>query len=160
MVSGCINNVTECLRSFGAKVIKVSPLLKAIIPLMSHRDKDVREGGKRLIIEAFRWIGDLMKAQLTGLLPVQLTELETEFAKVEGVGRARPERWLRSAGPPREERGADAAGGEEGEQEEEEEDSQASELDPFEMLDPVDILSKMEKDFYEKVMQIKPSDLI
>ena len=157
MVSGCVNNVTECLRSFGAKVIKVSPLLKAIIPLMSHRDKDVREGGKRLIIEAFRWIGDLMKVQLTGLLPVQLTELETEFAKVEGVGRARPERWLRSAGPPREERGADAAG-EEGEQEEE--DSQASELDPFEMLDPVDILSKMEKDFYKKVMQIKPSDLI
>ena len=157
MVSGCVNNVTECLRSFGAKVIKVSPLLKAIIPLMSHRDKDVREGGKRLIIEAFRWIGDLMKAQLTGLLPVQLTELETEFAKVEGAGRARPERWLRSAGPPREERGADAAG-EEGEQEEEE-DSQASELDPFEMLDPVDILSKMEKDFYEQVMQMKPSNL-
>ena len=40
-------NVTECLRNFGAKVIKVSPLLKGILPLMDHRDKDVREGGKR-----------------------------------------------------------------------------------------------------------------
>ena len=46
VVSGCVNNVTECLRSFGAKVIKISPLLKAIIPMMEHRDKDVREGGK------------------------------------------------------------------------------------------------------------------
>ena len=40
-----------------------------------------------------------------------------------------------------------------------EEGSQASELNPFEMLDPVDILSKMEKDFYEQVMQMKPSNL-
>jgi hypothetical protein len=29
----------------------VSPLLKAIVPLMDHRDKDVREHGKKLIIE-------------------------------------------------------------------------------------------------------------
>ena len=40
-----------------------------------------------------------------------------------------------------------------------EEGSQASELNPFEMLDPVDIHSKMEKDFYEQVMQMKPSNL-
>ena len=38
-------NLTECLRGFGAKVIKVSPLLKAIVPLMDHRDKAVREEG-------------------------------------------------------------------------------------------------------------------
>ena len=46
VVSGCINNITSCLHAFGAKVIKVSPLLKAIIPLLDHRDKTVREEGK------------------------------------------------------------------------------------------------------------------
>ena len=59
-------------------------------------------------------------------------------------------RDLSNAGPHREECGADTAGkeGEKGE----EEDSQASELDPFEMPDPADILSKMEKDLFKKVI--------
>ena len=94
--------MTECLRCFGAKVIKISPLLKAIVPLMDHRDKDVREGGKKLIIEAYRWIGDIMKVQLKDLKEVQMKELEGEFANLNDVGRAKPERWLRSQGPPKE----------------------------------------------------------
>ena len=130
-------------------MIKVSPLLKAIVPLMDHRDKDVREGGKRLIIEAYRWIGDMMKSQLTGLKPVQLTELDTEFGNLEGVGKAKPERWLKSAGPPKEVVREAREDGEE--DDEEEEDSQESELDPYEMLDPVEILSKLPKNFYEQV---------
>ena len=55
-MSGCIANITECLRAFGAKVIKVSPLLKGIIPLLDHRDKAVREEGKKLIIESYRYV--------------------------------------------------------------------------------------------------------
>ena len=82
VVSGCVNNVTECLRSFGAKAIKISPLLKAIIPLMEHRDKDVREGGKRLIIESYRWIGDMMKVQLKDIKEVVMKELEAEFSNL------------------------------------------------------------------------------
>ena len=53
-VAGCINNMTDCLRSFGAKVVKVSPLLKAVVPLLDHRDKSVRDEGKALIVEAYR----------------------------------------------------------------------------------------------------------
>jgi hypothetical protein len=34
----------------------------------------------------------VMKSQLNGLKPLQLTELETEFGSLEGVGRARAER--------------------------------------------------------------------
>ena len=154
VVSGCVNNVTECLRSFGAKVIKISPLLKAIIPMMEHRDKDVREGGKRLIIESYRWIGDIMKVQLKDLKEVVMKELEAEFANIADVGKAKPERWLRSQGPPKEV--VREVGEDEGEEEEEEEeDSQDSALDPYEMLDPVEILSKLPKDFYEKVEEKK-----
>ena len=45
---------------------------KAVIPLLDHRDKDVRENGKKLIIESYRWIGVMMKSQLTGVKPVQV----------------------------------------------------------------------------------------
>ena len=147
--------MTECLRCFGAKVIKISPLLKAIVPLMDHRDKDVREGGKKLIIEAYRWIGDIMKVQLKDLKEVQMKELEGEFANLNDVGRAKPERWLRSQGPPKESTKESKADGEEDDDEEEDEPSQESEMDVFEMLDPVEILSKLPKDFYEKVEQKK-----
>lgn len=37
IVVGCLTNMTECLKAFGAKVIKVSPLLKAAMPLLEHR---------------------------------------------------------------------------------------------------------------------------
>ena len=37
IVVGCLVNMTECLKAFGAKVIKVSPLLKAAMPLLEHR---------------------------------------------------------------------------------------------------------------------------
>jgi cytoskeleton-associated protein 5 len=151
VVSGCVAIVTNCLAAFGAKVIKVSPLLKAILPLLDNRDKEVRDQGKRLIVESYRWIGDVMKSQLTGLKPVQLAELETEFANLEGAGRAKPERWLRSAGPPRPEKGAEGGDNEGAEGEEDEEDSQESNLDPYELLDPVDILSKLPKNFFEQV---------
>lgn len=157
VVSGCVNNVTECLRCFGAKVIKISPLLKAIIPLMDHRDKDVREGGKKLIIEAYRWIGDVMKVQLKDLKEVQMKELEEEFGNLSDAGRAKPERWLRSQGPPKETVREVNQDGEE-EEDEDDEPNQDNELDVFEMLDPVEILSKLPKDFYEKVEQKKWQD--
>lgn len=73
----------------------MSPLLKATMPLLDHRDKNIREEGKQLIVESYRWVGDIMKQQLTGLKPVQLTELEAEFGKVSEAGRAKPERYLR-----------------------------------------------------------------
>ena len=154
VISGCVMNLTECLRGFGAKVIKVSPLLKAIVPLMDHRDKAVREEGKKLIIESYRWIGEVMKSQLTALKPLQLTELEGEFGQLEGVGRAKAERYLRSQGPPKE-KAAAAGGDEDGEEEDDEEESQDSAIDPYELLDPVDILSKLPKNFYEQVEEKK-----
>ena len=153
VVSGCISNITSCLHAFGAKVIKVSPLLKAVIPLLDHRDKTVREEGKGLIIEAYRWVGDLMKQQLTGVKPVQMTELEDEFSKSAGE-KPKPERLLRSqqtfgGGAAEEEGGqgdgANADGGEDDE----------PEYDPFEAMEAVEILEKLPKNFYELVEEKK-----
>ena len=110
IVAGCLNTLTLCLRAFGAKVIKVSPLLKATMPLLDHRDKTVRDEGKGLIVESYRWVGAIMKQQLSGLKPVQLTELEAEFEKLADEP-AKPERYLRSQMAAMQ---AAGAGGEEG----------------------------------------------
>ncbi len=151
-VAGTLAALTECLRTFGAKVIKVSPLLKGTIPLLDHRDKTIREEGKQLIIESYRWVGDIMKQQLSGLKPVQLTELEEEFAKVSEAGKAKPTKYLKSQTPvvaaggggAAAAGGGDAADGAADAQEEEEEA-----MDPYELMDPIDILEKLPKDFFQ-----------
>ena len=68
------------------------------------------------------------------------------------MGRARAERYLRSQGPPKEK--APKEDLEDGE-EDEEEDSQDTALDPYELLDPVDILAKLPKNFFEQVEEKK-----
>merc|ERR1712051_616191 len=133
VVSGCTLIMTACLHSFGAKVIKVSPLLKAIVPLLDHKDKTVREESKGLIVEAYRWVGDIMKQQLNGVKPVQMTELEAAFEKCEKAKKG--ERLLRS-------QQTFGGGG-------------AATDDPYELLDPVDIMEKLPKNFFELVEEKK-----
>ena len=95
-----------------------------------------------------------MKQQLTGCKPVQLTELETEFEKLKGGKKAKPERLLRSqqqlmAGPEDEGDGAgDSAAKADGADDEDVDDD----TDPYDLLDPVDILEKLPKNFNELVI--------
>ncbi|XP_011314716.1 cytoskeleton-associated protein 5 isoform X2 [Fopius arisanus] len=152
IVAACINTLTLSLREFGPKVINVKPLVKKIAGFLEDRDKAVREEGKTLVIEIYRWIGAPIKQQLNSLKPVQLTELEAEFSKL-GDDKAQPNRYLRSQKP--KEICVSETGGGDGEGEENEEDEEdgggGNDIDPYDLLDPVDILSKLPKDFYEKL---------
>jgi hypothetical protein len=41
--------------------------------LLEDRDKCVREEGKTMVIEIYRWIGDALKPQLNSLKPIQVS---------------------------------------------------------------------------------------
>lgn len=84
IVSACVAASTQALREFGNKVISVKPLIKKLAPLMSDRDKAVRDEGKQLAVEIYRWIGAPMKQQINTLPQVTLKELEDEFDKLKG----------------------------------------------------------------------------
>ena len=93
-----------------------------------------------------------MKQQLTGVKPVQMSELESEFEKVEGKPKA--ERLLRS----QQQFGGgavddDGQGGEG--QKDNDEDDDEPEYDPFEAMEAVEILEKLPKNFYELVEEKK-----
>lgn len=47
-------------------------LLKRIPSLLEDRDKNVREEAKGLAIELYRWIGPVLKTQLSSLKPIQV----------------------------------------------------------------------------------------
>lgn len=59
-------------REFGVKVINVKVVLKQVPILLDNRDKNVREEGKKLVIELYRWIGQALKPQLSVLKPIQV----------------------------------------------------------------------------------------
>ncbi|XP_033245413.1 protein mini spindles isoform X4 [Drosophila miranda] len=152
IVSACVAAVTLALREFGSKVVGVKPLIKKLAPLMSERDKAVRDEGKQLAVEIYRWIGAAMKAQIATLPQVTLKELEDEFEKLKGE-RAEPSRYLKSQ-QEKQAKIAETAASDDV-YNEEDGDAGTEEMDPMDLLDPVDILSKMPKDFYEKLEEKK-----
>ncbi|XP_071559600.1 protein mini spindles-like isoform X2 [Temnothorax nylanderi] len=133
--SACIATLTLALKEFGSEVINLEPLIKKIASFLEDRNKTVREEGKAMVVEMYRWVGDRLMQQLNTLKPVHITELEAEFnnlADEEVV----PTRYLRSQNPKNIVNNGD---------------SEFPDIDPYDLLSPVDILSKLPKDFYEKV---------
>lgn len=153
IIAACIQTVCQALREFGGKVIMMKGLVKQIPILLGHSDKTVRAEAKQLAIEIYKWIRDAIKPQLQNIKPVQLKELEDEWANVDPAP-PKPTRFTKSeqakiaaAPPPVETTDGDN----------EESDSAvgaggpAVVVDPYDLFDPVEILSKLPKDFYEQV---------
>ncbi|XP_047135598.1 cytoskeleton-associated protein 5 isoform X1 [Hydra vulgaris] len=152
VIAACISTSCQALREFGGKVIMMKGLVKLIPTLLSHSDQGVRAETKELAIEIFKWIRDAIKPQLLNIKPVQLKELEDEWQKLEAVPPVptrftRSEQAKRAAAPPP----TIAAGGKVDENGGAPQAAAAVFIDPWEMFDPVDILSQMPKDFYELV---------
>uniref|UniRef100_T1JI26 TOG domain-containing protein n=1 Tax=Strigamia maritima TaxID=126957 RepID=T1JI26_STRMM len=147
IVAACIQIMREALREFGSKVIALKPVVKSLCTLLEDRDKSVRDEAKLLAVEIFRWIGAAFKPQLASLKPVMLTELEAEFEKVAGEKPA-PTRYLRS----QQEIQLRKQTLQEGEDEIDGamEEAEVDDFDPYEMMEAVNILSKLPNDFYEK----------
>ncbi|CAM4795603.1 unnamed protein product [Rotaria magnacalcarata] len=156
IVQACLELLRRGLSEFGSKILPIKPFLKQVIPLLEDRDKSVRDEAKLLLVEVYRWIG---KQTLTPLIqnvkPIQMQELQTEFDKLDlnGADKPRQTRFLRSQQDLKQKM----------------EQTQASttvsasvtiddvnaemqeELDPFEMLEAVNILDRLSKDFFEKI---------
>jgi len=151
-VSACIATLTLALKEFGPRVINMKPLIKKIANFLEDRDKTVREEGKMMVVEMYRWIGDRLKQQLNMLKPVHITELEVEFNNLTNE-KVVPTRYLRSQKPKNLGNiGDSAVVSENGEDDNDDADGGSiPDIDPYDLLAPVDILSKLPKDFYEKI---------
>lgn len=150
IVAACVAAVTQALREFGSKVMSIKPIVKKLPALLSDRDKAVRDEAKTLTIEIYRWIGAAFKSQIASLPAVLLTELEAEFEKVSGE-KAVPTRYLRSQQEKQMLAAVAISSGEVDDGADADEVDEAEEIDPMDLIDPVDILSKLPKDFYEKL---------
>ncbi|KAK3188824.1 hypothetical protein Dsin_028385 [Dipteronia sinensis] len=153
-----IDVMFQALSEFGSKTIPPKRILKMLPELFDHQDQNVRASSKGLTLELCRWIGkDPVKSILfEKMRDTMKKELEAELVNVTGT--ARPVRKIRSEQdkepehePVSEIVGPGAA--------EESIDDAPQEIDEYELVDPVDIVTPLEKSgFWEGVKATKWSE--
>ncbi|CAF1510112.1 unnamed protein product, partial [Adineta ricciae] len=157
IVQACLELLRKGLSEFGSKVLPIKPFLPKVIPLLEDRDKTVRDESKLLLVEIYRWIGkQTLMPLIQNVKPIQMQELQTEFDKLDlnGADKPRQIRFLRSQqNVKQKQEQAVASGGGAGASvavDEAETDAQ-EDLDPLEMLEAVNVLDKLPKEFFEKI---------
>ncbi|KAF1879003.1 hypothetical protein Lal_00047675 [Lupinus albus] len=153
-----IDVMFQALSEFGAKIVPPKRLLKMLPELFDHPDQNVRASSKGLTLELCRWIGkDHVKAILfEKMRDTMKKELEAELANVTGT--AKPSRKIRSEQnkEPEQEAVSDVVGP--GPSEESGNDG-PTEIDQYDLVDPVDILTPLEKSgFWDGVKATKWSE--
>uniref|UniRef100_A0A5K3F5B7 Cytoskeleton-associated protein 5 n=1 Tax=Mesocestoides corti TaxID=53468 RepID=A0A5K3F5B7_MESCO len=158
VVVGSLQTLRSALSLFGSKVISIKSILKDTLRLLEDRDPNIRSESKELVVEMYRWAGAPIKAQLSGLKPVQLTELENEFAKCPAE-KPSPTRYLKSQVPKILSQQQNNAASEDGPDSGGDVGAEVDiALDPYELADPVNILSKIPNDFWEQMESKKWQD--
>ncbi|KAF1387132.1 hypothetical protein PFLUV_G00102090 [Perca fluviatilis] len=149
IVVSCIETLRKALSEFGSKIITLKPIVKILSKQFESREKAVRDEVKLLAVEIYKWIRDALRPPLQNITSVQLKELEEEWVKLPSSP-PKQTRFLRSQQDLKakfEQQQAHAGDQSDGEDEEE----TVAAVDPYELLEAVEILSKMPKDFYDKI---------
>jgi hypothetical protein len=79
----CTLCLTEALTMFGAKEVPVAKLIAVVPTLMQTSKKDLKDAGKALVIEIYRWVGPaLLGGCIDSMKSSQKTEFEAAFESV------------------------------------------------------------------------------
>ncbi|XP_075932423.1 cytoskeleton-associated protein 5 isoform X2 [Anarhichas minor] len=149
IVVACIETLRKALSEFGSKIVTLKPVVKVLSKQFESREKAVRDEVKLLAVEIYKWIRDALRPPLQNINSLQLKELEEEWVKLPSAP-PKQTRFLRSQQDLKAKfEQQQAQGGELSDGEDEVETVAA--VDPYELLEAVEILSKIPKDFYDKI---------
>ncbi|KAG0468134.1 hypothetical protein HPP92_017462 [Vanilla planifolia] len=144
-----IDVMFQALSEFGTKIVPPKRILKMLPELFDHQDQNVRASSKGLTLELCRWIGkEPVKSILfEKMRDTMKKELEAELANVTGA--AKPTRKIRSEQDKEPEQ--DSVGEVSGSGTCDE--RWPMEIDEYELVDPVDILTPLERSgFWDGVL--------
>uniref|UniRef100_A0A669PLL1 Cytoskeleton associated protein 5 n=1 Tax=Phasianus colchicus TaxID=9054 RepID=A0A669PLL1_PHACC len=145
-----VENAHVAGNEFGSKIISLKPIIKVLPKLFESREKAVRDEAKLLAVEIYRWIRDALRPPLQNINSVQLKELEEEWVKVSSAA-PKQTRFLRSQQELKAKFEQQQAAGGDGDGGDDDEEEAVPQVDAYELLEAVEILSKLPKDFYEKI---------
>ncbi|KAJ8413053.1 hypothetical protein AAFF_G00106350 [Aldrovandia affinis] len=149
IVVACVDTLRKALSEFGSKIISLKPVVKVLPKLFESREKAVRDEAKLLAVEIYKWIRDALRPPLQHINSVQLKELEEEWVKLPSAA-PKQSRFLRSQQDLKAKfEQQQAVDGDDVDGDDDEE--APPQVDVYELLEAVEILSKVPKDFYEKI---------
>jgi len=152
VISANVSALKEAIECYGTKNISIAPILKVIPKIFAHSDKKVREEGFNLVTEIYEWIGPGIETFLEPLKPIQVKELHEKFEKCQNVGKRTQKRLLRSQQEVQEqEMDVDMADGDDIDDDEMDDEP----IDLYDIQDPVNVLSKIPKGFYDTIKSTK-----
>ncbi|CAF0735545.1 unnamed protein product [Brachionus calyciflorus] len=162
IVQACLEILRRAISEFSSKTLPIKPVVKFVPKLLEDRDKTVRDETKLLAIEMYRWVGPAIMPQLQGIKQSLLQELEEAF-KAASTEKPRQTRFLRSqqdlkAKMEQEMENKMMAGGSGTDAVDAGSGESVEAVDPYDLMDPVEILSKLPKDFKEKLEAKKWQD--
>jgi len=152
VVAANISALREAIECYGTKNINIAPILKIIPKIFGHTDKKVREEAFNLVTEIYEWIGPGIESFLEPLKPIQVKELHEKFEKCKNVGKKTQKRLLRSQQESQEqEMDVDLADADDMN----DDDMDDEPIDLYDIQDPVNVLSKIPKGFYDTIKSSK-----
>ncbi|EGG16408.1 XMAP215 family protein [Cavenderia fasciculata] len=140
-----IIGLRESLKTFGPKIVPIKPILKQCPPWFEHRDKNVRDEASALLVEIYRWMGKTISSWLESLSAIQMKALQEQFDKLPQEPAA-PLKYMRSEAAKA--LAAAKAGGSA-------QKVEVEEIDPYTMLNSVDVLKKIDPEFWTGVEEKK-----
>ncbi|ORX61016.1 ARM repeat-containing protein [Piromyces finnis] len=152
VVAANISALREAIECYGTKNCNIAPILKIIPKIFGHSDKKVREEAFALTTEIYEWIGPGINSFIEPLKPIQVKELHEKFEKCKNVGTKTQKRLLRSQQEAQEqEMDVDMADGDNIDSDDMEDDP----IDLYDIQDPVNVLDKIPKGFYDTIKSTK-----
>ncbi|GME68513.1 hypothetical protein B5S31_g3337 [[Candida] boidinii] len=166
LVSAATKALTDCYSSFGAKVITPKYAIDVIPKLFQHADRNVRAEALKLSVVIRSWMGESFDNIIfPSLKPVQQKDLTKEFAKIEGTPSA--PRLLKSERERLEAAAAAAAtssstntNGDGTLDSDDVSMEDSNQVDAFDIIDPVNVLSKLPDDFSTRIGSSKWKDRV
>jgi hypothetical protein len=159
-VASCVSLLKEVVRLYGARTVDVKPILKQVSVLFGHPDAAVRAETSALCLELFKWISQPpFDAIFKDLKPVQVTELQESFACVSSEPKPSQTRFLKSQVQHDQKAGSHSPTGEEVVQAGSSQRAELEkEIDPFDLIESVDVLSKVPSNLEESLGSSKWKD--
>lgn len=157
LVAGCVNCTYQMVESFGCTIVPPKIIIPHLSKLFAHADKNVRSETTKLTVELYKWLGEGLKNLLfDDLKQVQQRDLTAEFDKVKNkkpaqvrLTRAQQDTaYLQTQSSTNGESDMDVV-----------QDNQPNpSIDPYELLEPVDVLSKIPSHYHMKLSSAKWQD--
>ncbi|KAF0992665.1 hypothetical protein HZS_2647, partial [Henneguya salminicola] len=149
IISACIDIFSNILKNFGPLAVPYKSFIEDTVKSLEHGDKSVRDSAKNLIIELYKWLKDGIKIYISDIKPVQLKEFEEEF---KNVCNEKPTITRQIGGMKVQQINCQISNNNEIEKIQ---DEIVQSIDSYQLIEAVDVLSKIPDDFYNEVIEAK-----